>query len=346
MDSAHATASKTSPDVSTLSSVQKLAALLLMLSPDNAAVILKSLDERELDAVSSEMAKFTTISQELQHQILSEFSTVAVDAGTAISGGPERVQGLLEKSVGLVRASDIICRVSPSRPSVAGMQQIVEMDARHIFNLLRGEQLQTIALVVSYLTPEKASQLLSMLNPELHEQVIERLATLAPTSVEVVGHVAELLQNKCATARVRPLSQTGGVKAAAQVLNALPKNLSKSILLALKERNSELGEAVREKMFTFEELERLDPKSLQKLLQAIDMQTLTIALKTASEKLKNKLLSCISKRAAESVREEMQFMGPVKLREIDAAQLKIIEVVRQLESEGEIDLEELRQEAK
>ena len=185
-----------------------------------------------------------------------------------------------------------------------------------------------------------------MLSPELHEQVIERLATLAPTSVEVVAHVAEVLQHKFANNRTQPLNQTGGVKAAAQVLNALPKNLSKSILISLKERNSELGEAVREKMFTFEELEQLDSKALQKLLQAVDMQTLTVALKTASEKLKNKLLSCISKRAAESVREEMQFMGPIKLREIDAAQSKIIEVVRQLESEGEIDLEELRQEPK
>jgi flagellar motor switch protein FliG len=343
MDSANVTEPTELPK---LTAAQKLAALLLMLTPENATVILKSLDEHELERVSSEMAKFTTISQELQHQILGEFSSVAIEAGTAISGGPERAQGLLEKSVGLLRASDIICRVSPSRPTVAAMQHIVEMDARHIFNLLRREQLQTIALVVSYLTPEKASQLLSMLSPELHEQVIERLATLAPTSMEVVEQVAEMLQHKFANTRARPLNQTGGVKAAAQVLNALPKNLSKSILISLKERNSELGEAVREKMFTFEELERLDPKSLQKLLQAIDMQTLTVALKTASEKLKNKLLSCISKRAAESVREEMQFMGPIKLREIDAAQAKVIEVVRQLESEGEIDLEELRQETK
>jgi flagellar motor switch protein FliG len=248
--------------------------------------------------------------------------------------------------VGVVRASDILGRVSPARPTVAAMQQIVEMDARHIFNLLRREQLQTIALVVSYLNPEKASQLLSMLRPELHEQVIERLATLAPTSVEVVENVAELLHRKFSANRTGALNQTGGVKAAAQVLNALPKNLSKSILISLKERNAELGEAVREKMFTFEELNRLEPKTLQKLLQSVDMQTLTVALKTASEKLKNKLLACISKRAAESVREEMEFMGPIKLREIDAAQSKIIEVVRQLESEGEIDLEELRQDSR
>ena len=137
MDSAHATEGGTTTSLPKLNAVQKLAGLLLMLSPENSVVIMKSLSEHDLEAVSSEMAKFTTLSQELQHEILSEFSSVAVEAGTAISGGPDRAQGLLEKSVGLLRATDIIGRVSPSRPTVTAMQQIVEMDARHIYNLLR-----------------------------------------------------------------------------------------------------------------------------------------------------------------------------------------------------------------
>jgi flagellar motor switch protein FliG len=138
------------------------------------------------------------------------------------------------------------------------------------------------------------------------------------------------------------LNQTGGAKQAAQVLNAMPKTVSKSILDSLKERNPELGQAVLQKMFTFEELEGLDSKVLQKIFQNIELSVLTVALKGANEKLTNKLLSCLSKRAAESVREEISFLGAVKLRQIEGAQAQIIEAVRKLESEGEIDLDEMR----
>jgi flagellar motor switch protein FliG len=137
------------------------------------------------------------------------------------------------------------------------------------------------------------------------------------------------------------MNQTGGAKAAAQVLNVMPKPLSKEVLNALKERNPELGAAVLQKMFTFEDLERLDAKILQKILQTVDSRMLTVALKGASEKVSRKLLSCLSKRAAEAVREEISFLGALKAKEIEGAQAQVIEVVRQLESEGEIELEEL-----
>jgi flagellar motor switch protein FliG len=325
-----------------LSRVQKLAALLLIITEENAAQLMKSLDEQELEAVSSEMTKFASINYELQQEILTEFSEVAVDASTAIPAGVGRVERLLEKSVGLFRTSNILARVSPSRAPVAAMQEIVDMDAPRIFNSLRNEQLQTIALVTSYLTPEKAGQLLALFRPELREQIIERLATLAPTSVEVVQSVGEELQRRLGGNRQRALNQTGGLKVAAQVLNALPKNLSKSILSSLHERNPDLAQAVGKNMFTFEELERLEPRTLQTILQAVDMHTVAVALKTAGEKLKAAVLGAISRRAAESVREEIAFMGPLKASAIEAAQTAIIDVVRQLEGDGEIDLDELR----
>ncbi len=333
---------KTPKAGSELSRVQKLAALLLIINEENAAQLMRSLDEQELEAVSSEMAKFTSISHELQQEILSEFSGVAVDASTAIPAGVGRVERLLEKSVGRFRTSSILARVSPSRAPVAAMQEIVDQDARHIFNALRHEQLQTITLVTSYLTPEKAGELLELFRPELREQIIERLATLAPTSVEVVQSVGEELQRRLGGNSRRALNQTGGLKVAAQVLNALPKNLSKSILGSLHERNPDLAQAVGKNMFTFEELERLEPRTLQTILQAVDMHTVAVALKTAGEKLKAAVLGAISRRAAESVREEIAFMGPLKASAIDAAQTAIIDVVRQLEGEGEIDLDELR----
>jgi flagellar motor switch protein FliG len=330
-------------EFSSLTSIQKLAALLLVLDADNASKLMSHFEEPELEAVSAEMAKFTMISQEMQKDLLREFSAVAVDAASSVQGGVSRAKGLLEKSVGTYRAADIIGRVSPQQPSVAAMQQIVEMDIRQVFNVLRFEQIQTIALVVSYLPPDKASQMLSLVRPDLRDRVVERLATLSQTSVEVVEGVAEELYRKLAGNRTQALNHTGGVKVAAQVLNALPKNVADQILTSLKERNTELGDEVLKKMLTFDELQGLNSKTLQKIMQEIDMRTLAVALKPASDGLKTALLSCISKRAAENVREEMSFLGSLKAREIEEAQSEIIATVRRLEGEGEVDLDEIRQ---
>jgi flagellar motor switch protein FliG len=340
MDSSN-TDSPIPQDFSQFTNAQKLAGLLLILDAENATQIMKQLDEHDLEAVSSEMAKFRTISRDLQANILNEFSDVAVDAVSAISVKTESLQNLLEKSVGMSRASNIMGRVVPSRTPVSAMQRMLEMDARHIFNHLRYERPQTIAMITSYLTPEKSSQLLSLMQPELRDQVVEKLASMSPISIEVVENVVGMLHSKLANNRVQTLNQTGGAKAAAQVLNAMPKTVSKSILDTLKERNPDLSQAVLQKMFTFDDLERLDSKILQKILQSIESRTLTVALKGASEKVSKKLLSCLSKRAAESVREEISFLGALKVKEIEAAQAQVIAGVRQLETEGEIDLEEV-----
>jgi flagellar motor switch protein FliG len=330
-------------EFSKLTRLQKLAGFLLMLEPDNAAHIMEQLGQSDLEAVSAEMAKFSAISHEMQSEIMEEFLPVAVQASTAIPGGVDRVKVILEKAVGLFRASDILGRVSVQRPSVAAMQEIIEMDPRALYNVLCHEQLQTMALVASYLPADKASQLLSLIRPELRERVVERLATLSPTSIEVVESVAESLQARLAGNPTRALSHTGGVKVAADLLNALPKNLSDSILSSLRERNAELGEAVLKKMLTFEELAALDTKTLQKILQEVDFRCLAIALTTAPASLKNKIFSSISKRAADNVREEISFLGQIKDSQIDQAQMEIIEIVRKLESDGTINLEAIRQ---
>jgi flagellar motor switch protein FliG len=326
-------------DVSKMSKMQKLAGLLVLIGPEAAAHVLKNMDEHELEAISAEMAKFTMITRETQEALLKEFTDVAVQASTSILGGVSYTQDTLEKSVGLFRATNIIGRVSPTRTPVAAMQQIIDMEPRQVYNLLKHEQPQTIALVMSYLGPEKSASLLVLLRPEIHEQVVERLATIAATPIEVVEKVVDVLNTRVGTKRTRALNQTGGMKMAAALLNALDKSISKTLLIALEERNADLGAGIRQKMFTFEDLTPLDPASLQKILREIDMRDLAISLKSASEKLKTTLLSCISKRAAETVNEEMSFMGALKLKDIEAAQQRIIEVVRRLESEGEIELD-------
>lgn len=322
-----------------MTKMQKLAALLIVIGPEAAAQVMKNLDEHELDTVAGEMAKMPMIPQELQRDILKEFTGVAVEASTCILGGVGYTQNALEKSVGVFRATNIVGRVSPTRTPVVAMQQIIEMEPRQIHNLLKQEQPQTIALVMSYLGSAKSAQLLVLLRPETRELVVERLATLAATPIEVVEKLVEVLNHRMGTKPTRALNQTGGMKMTAELLNSLDKNISKTLLIAIEERNADLGAGIRQKMFTFEDLSILDLPSLQKVLREIDMRDLAVSLKSASEKLKATLLACISKRAAETVNEEMSFMGALKLKDIEAAQGRVIEVVRRLESEGEIELD-------
>jgi len=333
------TESKAVPlEVSQMTKLQKLAALLIIVGPEAAAQVMKNLGETELEAVATEMTRIPMIPHETQMELLKDFSDVAYEASSSVLGGADYTQAALEKSVGAYRASSIMGRVSAGRAPVAAMQTLADMEPRAVYNLIKNEHPQTIALVMSYLGPQKSAQLLVHLPQEFRQQVIERIATLAPTPIEVVEKVVEVLNAKAGVQHSRGLNQTGGLKTAADLLNALQKDLSKSLLISIEEHNNELGTGIRAKMFIFEDLKQIEKAGLQKVLREIDMRDLAVALKSASEKLKQTLLSCISKRAAETVNEEMGFMGSLKAKEVEAAQQRIIEVVRRLESEGEIEL--------
>ena len=325
-------------DASQMTRLEKLAVLLIVLGTEAAAAILKKLADDEVEAISVEMSKFTIIPKNLQQDILKEFTSVAAAASTSIIGGVDYTQGTLERSVGRSRALSILSRVSPSRTPIAAMQLIADMDASQIFNLTKHEQPQIIAVILSCLAPEKSAELLTMMRPDMRERVVERLATLSAISIEVVEQVVQVLNRKAGSLFNRPLNQTGGVKNVARTLNCLDKNVTKSILFNLEERNPELSQLIRQKMFTFEDLIGLDVPALQKVLREVEMRDLAVSLKTASNALRGKLLGCISKRAAETVNDESSMMGAIKLKEIDASQMKIIGVVRRLEAEGEIEV--------
>lgn len=329
-----------------LSRVQKLAALLVILGPDAAAEVLRGFDPPVVEAISGEMAKFTMIGQELQNEILAEFSEVALEAGTAIRGGVDVTRVTLEKAIGVFKAAEILGRVAPSRTTVSTINEILDMEPRQIYNLLRHEQPQTVALVLSYSSADKAAEAMSYFQPDQRDKILERIATLAPTPVEVVEKVVEILVAKRGVNRTRALSQTGGVKSAADLLNAMDNTQGKTVLGSIEERNPELGQAIRHKMFTFEDLASLDATTLQRILREVDLRELALALKSASDKLKTTLLGCITKRAAESVVEEMSFMGPVRLRDIESAQTRVIDAVRRLEADGNVDLSQIRKEGR
>lgn len=322
-------------DFSSLTKMQKLAALLVMLGQETAARVLKGFAPYDVDALCAEMAKLEIVPQELQKHILEEFSAVAVEAGTSVRGGVEFTRTTLEKAMGQFKANEVINRVAPTCAPVAAVHGIADMEARQLYNLVCHEQPQTISLVLSYLSAEKAAELSALFPADLRDQVLERLATLAPIPVEVVEKVVEMLRTKAGARQTRALNQTGGVKTAAEILNAMDKAQSKLFLQNIEKHNPDLGKAIKQKMFIFEDLKNVEVATLQLVLRDVDMRDLALALKTASEKLKALILSSISKRAAEGVREEIAFLAAVKPRDVEAAQQRIIDATRAVQSEAE-----------
>ena len=323
-----------------LTASQKLAAFLVVMGEDAAAEILKNFDDNERELVCAEMATLPLLDSNQQGAVLQEFTGMAVEARSGISGSVDFTRAVLEKSVGLFKAAEIIGRVGTARTSVATMQQIIDLDATSISNLIKEEDAQTIALVLSYLSSAKGSEVLMTLPERQREIVVEKLATLESTPIEVVETLGEVLSAKVGEKVSRALNQTGGEKSAAAVLNAMNKEERKKLLDNIDERQPDLVRSIRMKMFTFDDLQTLDVKTMQKIMREVDAGQLAIALKAATTTLRDAMLGALSKRAAENVNEEIEGLPDnLSMRNIESAQNSIIDVVRQLETEGEITLE-------
>jgi flagellar motor switch protein FliG len=326
-------------DYTKLSRQQKLAVFLICIGPESAAEVLKQFDDNTVELLCREMSTFPMIPEAVQKSALEEFSSIiAASVGSAL-GGLTFAQRTLEIAKGDYKASSILGRVGPVGNSVEVMSDIAEMEGRQIYNLIKHEQPQTISFVLSYLSPEKSAEVFGLLSPELREEVIERLGTIESTSLELVSKIVRSL-GKHFDSKVRPsFHHSGGVRAVAGLLNSLEKEMSKALLARLEERNATLGAAIRKKLFSFEDLNRLAAADLQRVLREVDSGNLAIAMKSASESLRTKIYAGLSKRAGESLREEIELLGPVRLKDVEAAQDVIIQSVRRLEEEGQISLD-------
>jgi flagellar motor switch protein FliG len=327
-------------DYGKLSRQQKLAIFLIIIGPEAAAEVLRQFDDAEIELICREMSTFTVVPHEVQKLSMEEFSgLIAKSVGSAL-GGLGYAQRTLEIAKGDYKASTIVGRIGPVvGTSVEVIKDISEMEGRQIFNLVKHEQPQTISFLLSYLDSTKSAEVFALLGPDLREEVIERLGTIESTSLELVSKIARSLGKHYDT-KVRPaFHRSGGVRAVADLLNQLDKEMSKNLLARLEERNASLSAAIRKKLFSFEDLLRLQPADLQRVLREVDSANLAVAMKSASETLRERIYGSISKRAAESLKEELEMLGPVRLKDVEAAQDAIIQVVRRLEEEGQITLE-------
>jgi flagellar motor switch protein FliG len=327
-------------DYPKLNRQQKLAVFLICIGPESAAEVLKQFDDSEVESLCREMAVLPMIPEAVQKLALEEFVGVVAGSAQSASGGISFVQRALEIAKGDRKATAIISRVGPAAgSSVAVIKEIGEMEGNQIYNLIKHEQPQTISFILSYLEPAKAAEVFPLLSPDLREEVIERLGTIESTSLDLVGKIVRSL-GKHMDNKARPsFHHSGGVSAVAGLLNSLEKDLSKTLLGRLEERNATLSAAIRKKLFSFEDLNRLQVADLQRILREVDSANLAISMKSASEGLRKKVFAGLSKRAAEGLKEEIELLGPVRLKDVEAAQDAIIQSVRRLEEEGQITID-------
>ena len=318
---------------------QKLAAFLVVIGAESAADVLNHFDDAQVEAVCREMSALPMIPEAMQKLVVEEFAGVVAHGASAALGGADYAQRTLGIAKGDRRASAILDRVGHPNTSNVVVKEIADMEGRQIYNLIRYEQAQTIAFVISYLDSTKASEVFGLIGPESRDEVLDRLGSIEATSTELANKVAHNLCSRF-DSKARPaMSRSGGVRAVADILNLMDKETSKTLLSRLEERNAKLSAAIRKKLFGFEDLNRLQPADLQRVLREVESGSLAISMKSASETLRAKFYGAISKRAAESLKEEIEMLGPVRLKDVEVAQDAIIQVVRRLEEENQITLD-------
>lgn len=318
-----------------LSGRQKAAILIVSLGPEVAANIYRHLREEDIEQLTLEIANLAKASNEQKNEILEEFYQMLVAQNYITEGGIEYAKVVLEKALGTQKAIEIINRLTSSL-QVRPFDFIRKADPSQLMNFLQNENAQTIALVMTYLTPEQSASLLSSLPPEKQVDIARRVATMDRTSPEIIMEVERVLERQMASVVTEDYTSAGGIQAVVNILNNVDRGTEKNIIEALEVDNPELAEEIRRRMFVFEDVLTLDNRSIQRTLREVDNNDLTLALKGASEDVKKRIFENMSKRQAEMIREDMEYMGPVRLRDVEDAQQKIVNIIRKLEDAGEI----------
>jgi flagellar motor switch protein FliG len=314
---------------------QKAAIFLVTIGSEISAEIFKYLREDEIETLTFEIARLETIDSEQKDAILQEFQELMMANQFISTGGIDYARELLEKSLGSQKAIDIINRLTSSL-QVRPFDFIRRTDPAHLLNFIQQEHPQTIALILAYLEPNKASVILQNLPHEVQSDVARRIATMDRTSPEVLREVERVLEKKLSSLSSEDYTAAGGVESIVEILNLVDRASEKQIIEALEDEDPELAEEIKKRMFVFEDIVMLDDRSIQKVMREVDSQELAKALKSVDAEVQDKIFRNMSKRAAGMLKEDMEYMGPVRLKDVEEAQQKIVSIIRHLEDTGEI----------
>ncbi|OQX92268.1 MAG: flagellar motor switch protein FliG [candidate division Zixibacteria bacterium 4484_95] len=318
-----------------ITGAQKAAILVVGLGTDVSSKVLKELAEPEIEKLTIQVANLKDIPPSLEEQVLKEVSELIMAQKYINQGGAEYARDILESAFGKSRAMEILKRLEGSLKAT-GFAMVKDIDPKQLINFIQNEHPQTISLILTQLSHQQASQILSDLPPELQAEVSLRIATMEKISPTIINELEGVLEGQFEEAGSRDLSLSGGTKMVAEILNLMDSSTEKAIMESIENENPELAAEIKNLMFIFEDILLLDDRSIQRVLKEVETKELAIALKAASEEIKTKIFSNVSERVAEMIREEIEFMGPMRLSDVEAAQQKIVETVRRLQDEGQI----------
>ena len=321
---------------SKLSGVQKAAILFITLGPDASSGILKKLPEADIQKITYEIANITSVTPEQREEILNEFLQINKARDYIIEGGMDYAKQLLSKALGSQRASEILDKVSEATAQYRPFSIARKADAHQLFNVIVSEQPQTIALILCYLQPDKAAQVMAELPEETQSEVAYRIATMNNTSPMVIKEIESVLEGKLSSVVRTEMTTIGGVETLVGILNQVDRTTEKNITEGLERVDAELADKVKSSMFVFEDIISLDDVSIQRILREVEASDLALALKGCSEEVAECVYRNQSKRAAASLKEDMEFLGPVRLMDVEKSQQKIVSVIRRLDDAGEI----------
>ena len=319
----------------TLTGIQKAAVLLISLGPEISSTVFKHLKEEEIEDLTLEIANTRSISPQVKEDVINEFYEICLAQQYIDEGGIKYAKELLEKALGAEKALDVIGKLTASL-QVKPFEFVRKTDATQLLSFIQDEHPQTIALILSYLSPTQSALIISALPQENQAEVARRIAQMDRTSPDVIQEVERVLESKLANLVNQDYTQIGGVDQVVEILNSTDRGTEKHIMEILEIEDPELADEIRKKMFVFEDILLLDNKAIQRVLRDVDNNDLELALKGTNEEVQNTIFANLSKRLAEMIKEDMEFMGPVRMKDVEEAQQKIVNIIRKLEDSGEI----------
>ena len=328
-------AAKGSDDGSSLTGVQKAAILLIALGPERSSKVFKHLKEEEIEELTLEIANTRSVTAQAKEEVIAEFYQVCLAQQYIAEGGIGYAKELLEKALGAEKAIDVISRLTASL-QVKPFEFVRKTDASQLLNFIQDEHPQTIALILSYLSPGQAAQIIGALPPDRQADVAKRVALMDRTSPDVIKEVEKVLEAKLSSLVNQDYTIIGGVDAVVEILNTVDRGTEKHIMETLELDEPELADEIRKKMFVFEDILLLDDRAIQRVLRDVDNSDLAVALKGANEQVQAAIFGNLSSRLASMIKEDMDFMGPVRMKDVEEAQQKIVNIIRKLEDSAEI----------
>jgi len=318
-----------------LSGREKSAILLIAIGPEKSAEIFKNLSDSEMEELTLEIANMRQIDPSVRESILEEFYQICLAQEFVSEGGISYAKSVLEEAMGSQKALEVINKLTSSL-QVKPFEFVRKVDPSQLLNFIQNEHPQTIALVLSYLSPSQSSAIISALPQDKQADVAERIAIMDSTSPEVIKEVELVLEKKFSSMATQDYASTGGIDSIVEILNSVDRGTEKYIMETLEIDNPELAEEISQKMFVFEDIISLDSVSIQRFIREVDNDDMTVALKGSTDEVKEIIISNMSSRMGEMIEEDMEFMGPIRLSDVEEAQQKIVGIIRRLEEAGEI----------